>query len=116
MTCPKDNVERYLMYYIKDPKQVETIINGLDLNDPDIMDKIFEYGPLKGICNKVLWDLPIFERYKKIEMGAEEGVIQCGKCKGYKVYSYNKQTRSGDEALTTFAFCSTCSSKWRIGS
>ena len=35
----------------------------------------------------------------------EEGVVECRKCKSKKVYVYQKQTRSADEPMTTFAEC-----------
>lgn len=101
----------YLAYFnINDLKKVKECVETNDV------DKIFEYGPLKGKSDNVLWEAKVFEKYKKVELSLEEGIIQCRKCKGFKVYSYTKQTRSGDESLTTFAFCSLCSAKWRINS
>ena len=101
------DIHKYLSTFIKDPKQIEKILKSKDV------DIIFE--SVTGNQN-ILWDSKVFEKFKKIELSLEDGVIQCGKCKGHKVYSYTKQTRSGDESLTTFAFCSSCSSKWRINS
>ena len=42
----------------------------------------------------------------------QEGVIDCGKCGSKKVFSYQKQTRSGDESITSFFTCSSCNNKW----
>lgn len=42
-----------------------------------------------------------------------EGVTMCLKCKSRKVYTYQMQTRSGDEAMTTFYVCSVCAAKWK---
>tara|TARA_B110000483_G_scaffold243458_1_gene333372 strand:+ start:517 stop:954 length:438 start_codon:yes stop_codon:yes gene_type:complete len=42
-----------------------------------------------------------------------EGVTKCNKCKSNKIYTYQMQTRSGDEAMTTFYVCSVCASKWK---
>lgn len=44
----------------------------------------------------------------------EEGVIQCSKCKSYKVFSISKQTRASDEPLTVFSQCSICKKKWIV--
>lgn len=46
-------------------------------------------------------------------LDVDEGVLQCHKCNGFKIISYQKQVRSADEGLTTFAQCSTCGNKWR---
>ena len=35
----------------------------------------------------------------------EEGVSECGKCGSKRVYSYQKQTRSADEPMTSFFSC-----------
>lgn len=43
---------------------------------------------------------------------AEEGVVQCVKCKSMKVYSVSKQTRAADEPMTTVSVCTTCKHKW----
>ena len=41
----------------------------------------------------------------------EEGVLQC-KCGSRKVFSYQKQSRGGDESSSTYAECTSCKSKW----
>lgn len=40
------------------------------------------------------------------------GVLVCGKCGSDKIYSFSKQTRSGDESMTVFAMCPKCKHKW----
>ena len=44
----------------------------------------------------------------------EEGIYTCKKCNCSKTYSYQLQTRSADEGMTTFIECSQCKNKWRI--
>lgn len=39
--------------------------------------------------------------------------ITCGKCKGKKITYMELQTRSGDEAMTTYYRCITCGNKWK---
>lgn len=41
----------------------------------------------------------------------EEGVLEC-KCGSKRVYSYQIQSRSSDEPMTTHAQCMACKSKW----
>ena len=43
---------------------------------------------------------------------AEEGVVQCVKCKSRKVYSVSRQTRAADEPMTTVSVCTICKHKW----
>jgi DNA-directed RNA polymerase subunit M/transcription elongation factor TFIIS len=40
-----------------------------------------------------------------------EGVLTC-KCGSKRVYSYQKQSRSADEPMSTYATCMSCKSKW----
>jgi len=41
-----------------------------------------------------------------------EGVVQCGKCHSRKTWSVQKQTRGGDEPMTTFSKCVECGNQW----
>ena len=40
-----------------------------------------------------------------------EGVLTC-KCGSKRVYSYQKQSRSADEPMSTYANCMACGNKW----
>ncbi|MDB4726512.1 transcription factor S, partial [bacterium] len=42
----------------------------------------------------------------------EEGVLECPRCFKNKTLSYQKQTRSADEPMTTFAKCVSCGKEW----
>ena len=69
------------------------------------------------------WEDPIFSSFKKKEeeydlyiqspIEVEEGVLVCPKCKGKKVFSFQTQTRSSDEPMTTIAKCVVCGFEWR---
>lgn len=39
--------------------------------------------------------------------------LTCGVCKSRKISSYQQQTRSADEPMTTFAKCLACGKRWR---
>ena len=71
---------------------------------------------------KIGWDHQDFNDIKKSQQEqddyilkpfeAEEGVVQCHKCKSYKVFSVAVQTRAADEPMTTMAQCTICKSEW----
>lgn len=42
-----------------------------------------------------------------------DGFTQCGRCKSWKVQWTQVQTRSADEPMTVFFWCSKCSARWR---
>lgn len=44
----------------------------------------------------------------------EEGVIECKRCKSLRTISFNKQTRSGDEATAVFVRCSECNFQFKM--
>lgn len=44
----------------------------------------------------------------------QDGMHTCGKCKKKKTFSYQLQTRSGDEPMTSFIECVTCGNHWRL--
>ena len=60
------------------------------------------------------------EAYKKIEKNLFEkrkdnviNIYKCGKCKKNECTFYQLQTRSADEATTTFITCVNCGHKWK---
>lgn len=72
---------------------------------------------------KIIWKHPSYQEFqnrldeqnKFIEHPFEvvEGVLTCGKCKGNRVHYYQRQLRSSDEPMTTFATCVACNNKWK---
>lgn len=63
------------------------------------------------------WD-PIFERMKSMENRKSEYVhhtnlFKCGMCKERKCSFTQAQTRSADEAMTTFVTCLNCGNRWK---
>ena len=88
----------------------------------DIILKI----PLKDIVKNmkkglVEWDHPIFTTVKHVisehdefiinPFEVEEGVTEC-KCGSKRVFTYQIQTRSSDEPMTTICKCVKCGTNW----
>jgi DNA-directed RNA polymerase subunit M/transcription elongation factor TFIIS len=46
-------------------------------------------------------------------MSAATDVFTCRKCKGNQCTYYQMQTRSADEAITTFVTCLICTTRWK---
>ncbi len=44
----------------------------------------------------------------------QKGIYKCKKCKSQKTWSYQLQTRSGDEGFTNYINCSNCGNRWKI--
>jgi len=92
----------------------------------DVLNAVKLKDILENIKSKKSgYNHPIYDRIaKKIEeqnefiknpyINIEKGVIQCKKCKSERVFSYAKQTRSGDESTSVFCECVECGSKWVI--
>ena len=69
------------------------------------------------------WEDPIFSIHRRKEkeydlyiqspLEVVEGVLLCKKCGSKKVLSFQTQTRSADEPMTTIAKCLGCGSEWR---
>ncbi len=66
----------------------------------------------------IIWQKERQTYFPKVEETLEiqgQSLLQCPKCKQYKVDFYTKQTRSADEPETIFARCTikTCKHRWR---
>ncbi len=48
------------------------------------------------------------------KLEVENSILQCGKCRLYKVHYYQLQTRSADEPMTTFCTCTHCNHRWKF--
>lgn len=59
----------------------------------------------------------LYSRHEKVfsEMEIGEGEFTCPKCRKKRASYYQLQTRSGDEAMTTFLTClnSECRNRWK---
>ena len=73
--------------------------------------------------NKIGWEHPQFDtiRYRQQEQddyilnpfNVEEGVVECPKCGGNRTFTYQTQSRSADEPMTTHSTCVKCKYQWR---
>jgi DNA-directed RNA polymerase subunit M/transcription elongation factor TFIIS len=89
----------------------------------DIIEKTKLKPILENIKNdKLLWNHNCYKE-KKFELKEHddfivtpfevaEGVLQCGRCKSWRTYSYSKQCRSSDESTSVLAQCMGCNNKW----
>ena len=58
-------------------------------------------------------DPPVESSEENEEEDHSEGLLQCFRCKSTRVESYQRQTRSADEAMTMFCMCLECHHKWK---
>lgn len=91
------------------------------------MDEYNRYGEyLLGNSLKIESDIfryPIFKEARALEEEhdvfinsppvVEDGVIVCPKCRGSKTISYQRQTRSVDEGMSTYSQCVDCKHRWK---
>ena len=48
-----------------------------------------------------------------LKFSNNKSLLQCGRCKEFKVSYYQRQTRSADEPMSVFATCHACGKKWK---
>ncbi len=105
---------------------IELVIFNNSKNDTEYTQYIYQYysNLLYNIKqDNTGFDILLFEDLKKEEQEQDdflnnpfevsEGVIEC-KCGSKRVFSYQKQTRSIDEPITTFMTCICCKKNWTM--
>jgi DNA-directed RNA polymerase subunit M/transcription elongation factor TFIIS len=101
---------------------IDNYIQNIYETIKDIKDGIKLNTILENIKkNKVIWKHQslndyIFEEEEQNNFIIQpfevyEGALVC-KCGSKRVYSYQKQSRSADEPMSTYATCMACKSKW----
>lgn len=121
-----------LKKYCKEYKKLEQNIYNICLkrkedylnNIQEICERLENGEKIKTIIlsKKFGWKNKIFknieekmkehEEYLLNPFSVSDGVIQCKRCKSYKTFSCQVQTRSSDESSTTIARCMVCNVSW----
>jgi DNA-directed RNA polymerase subunit M/transcription elongation factor TFIIS len=101
------------IYYNLNPKNNKYLI--LNILDNNIPISNIPYMTPQELCPKN-WETIIQKRENNIKNKnyMEESVYPCKKCNEKKCFSYQLQTRSADEPMTTFVICLACSFKWKF--
>jgi hypothetical protein len=113
-------IEKYLYAKCDEDEDIYKLILYQTINDINSGIKLTKI--LENIKNnKINWNHPCFETeiFEETEQNnfiinpfeVSEGVLTC-KCGSSRVYSYQKQSRSADEPMSTYATCMQCKSKW----
>jgi DNA-directed RNA polymerase subunit M len=87
------------------------------------IDSILNDSMNKGEHDHDAWNHFIFSEHRKEEIQIEKSIasgpkvdksgVLCKFCKAAKVIVELKQTRSGDEGMTTFSRCTECGKRWK---
>lgn len=119
----------------EDVKRIEAVIHSKSSCQEEYAQLVYEHidslidqteAKVKTLkLPKSVFDSNVFADYKKqedklfteIASGpvVKEGIEPCRRCKNKKVTSYQLQTRSGDEGMTTYYTCISCGYKWKTG-
>ena len=99
------NISYEVMHKLCDNFNLEDVIENVEKRLFGLDEKTFEKYKILQKEKDDFLDKPI-------DIG--ESIMECGKCKSKKTYSYTKQVRSADEGFTTFSFCFDCGNKWRV--
>lgn len=132
----KIKILQVLRTYLSNNQTVKLFFEYLITQDPEtVLDYTFECVGLfkheasahsafeKLSRNMIVWNDPSFEKFLNSEkeednfletpLTVAEGALKC-KCGSKRIFSFSKQTKSGDESTTVFALCSKCKSKWIV--
>lgn len=119
------DIEKYIRNKIKDENEVKRILYQLSYymllssTPTDIKTRIDN--------NLIGWNDPCYQHHKNIvdernefiknPFEVSEGLFKCRKCNCSNTFSYAKQTRSSDEAISVFITCANpkCGFSWKEG-
>lgn len=87
---------------IKEGNKLKDIINDIKNSNLEWKNKFYN-----DLMNEEIEQDNFIENPFEIE----EGVLEC-KCGSKRVFSYQKQSRSADEPMSTYATCVACKNKW----
>ena len=114
----------------RSPEDIYEIV-GMAREDPENIIKLYgssseiDFATRNGSYGFDLYSAPCFthqieaDRITKEALNyqpeIEEGIHQCGKCRGRKTIQLTVQDRSGDEGATTYIMCVGCQARWKSG-
>lgn len=100
-----DNRLNDILFNLKENLLLTKKINNNELNISDL--PYCEPSDLNNELWKKLKDRKEYIRHKKNNMATDENYV-CKKCKNRKAITWQLQTRSADEPMTTFVKCKVC--------
>jgi transcription elongation factor S-II len=100
------------IYYNLNPKNNKYLILAI-LDNKVAIENVPYMSPQELFPKN--WEFIIQKRENNIlnKDYMEESVYVCKRCKEKKCFSYQLQTRSADEPMTTFVNCVACGFKWK---
>ena len=129
----KTIIIKYLSEFMN--RDVSTKLGNLIYNNDRILwasTFYFIYGMLlENISSSTIikelsssrWDSEVYNKEREklksdinnlsLSLNVIEGIYTCIKCKKNKTTSYQLQTRSSDEPMTTFTTCVNCGNRWK---
>ena len=96
----------------------------LQIDNPELFEKLagddtyyiqLPYLSAYELCHRNWHDTVKRVEYKNIKKNTirTSDAYQCNKCKGKRIFIYEKQTRSADEPMTIFFECQDCPNRWK---
>lgn len=128
-------ITKFTVYYISDNRLSAKLKDNIELNK--YIDIVFNINNSNDLLNKIISkeisisDLPWLEHYKldnrlwkthidkrnknqeTREMMATVNIFKCKKCGEMKCTTYQLQTASIDEPMTTYISCKVCGNSWK---